>query len=347
MPNPILATGVAACLILNSGTGSRSRNGNPTTEDRADRRKNHAAAPTRATAAAGTVTVTTDPPDAAVYVDGQFAGRSPVTVDRVPPGDHRVRVVKDGYLEHGRIVAVSAGKTASLQLRLTANDGSSDVAAGQAGGISSGPPSSNRKWWYLGAAGGGAAATALVLAARNRSPTIGALSASPLIGLVAATPIAFSAARANDPDGDPLSYTWDFGDGATASEQMPRHVYNTIGSFSVKCTVTDGKHSDTSSISVMVRSLAGNWRGVLDNVQETLVITQTGATLGGTFVDVLGSGVVSGFVATSPPLIRFTILQTGFNPFTFMGDPNGDITTVTGVVNGSGFNAAPLTITRQ
>src|SRR5213592_3676613 len=176
MPNPILATGVAACLILNSGTGSRSRNGNPTTEDRADRRKNHAAAPTRATAAAGTVTVTTDPPDAAVYVDGQFAGRSPVTVDRVPPGDHRVRVVKDGYLEHGRTVAVSAGKTASLQLRLTANDGSSDVAAGQAGGISSGPPpGSHKKWWYLGAAGGGAAATALVLATRNRAPTIGAL----------------------------------------------------------------------------------------------------------------------------------------------------------------------------
>src|SRR5438034_5036725 len=340
MPNPILATAVAACLILNSGTGSRLRNGNPTTEDTEDRRN--------PAAAAGTVTVTTDPPDAAVYVDGRFAGRSPVTVDRVQPGDHRVRVVKDGYLEHGRIVAVSAGKTASLQLRLTATDGSSDVAAGQAGGISSGPPpGSHKKWWYLGAAGGGAAATALVLATRNRAPTIGALSASPSTGLQAATPIAFSAAGANDPDGDPLSFTWDFGDGSTSKEQMPRHVYNTTGSFSVRCTVTDGKHSDTSNISVMVRSLAGNWRGVLDNVQETLVITQSGATLGGTFVDVLGSGVVSGFVATSPPLIRFTILQTGFNPFTFMGDPNGDITTVTGVVNGSGFNAAPLTITRQ
>ena len=331
MPNPILATCVAACMILHSGI-----------------RTTNLAAPTRATGAAGTVTVATDPPDAAVYVDGQFAGRSPVTVEHVQPGDHRVRVVKPGYLEHGRIVAVSAGKAANLQLRLTANDGSRDVAAGQTGGgISSGPPSSNRKWWYLGAAGGGAAATALVLATRNRAPTLGTLSASPSIGLLAATPIVFSAAGANDPDGDPLSYTWDFGDGATATDQMPRHVYNTSGSFSVKCTVTDGKHSETGNVSVMVRSLAGTWRGVLQGVQETLVITQSGAPVGGTVVDVFGSGVISGFAATSPPLVRFTILESGFNPFTFTGNPNGDITTVTGSVNGSGYNNEPFTIMRQ
>jgi PEGA domain/PKD domain len=329
MPNPILATGVAACLILSSGT----RTTNP-------------ARTTGAMAPAGTVTVTTDPPDAAVYVDGQFAGRSPLTVERVEPGDHRVRVVKEGYLEHGRVVSVRAGTAASLQLRLTADAGGSS-AAGQAGGISSGPPSSKRKWLYLGAAGGGAAATAVVLATRNRAPTIGTLSASPTIGLQAATPIAFSAAGANDPDGDALSFTWDFADGGTSKEQMPRHVYSAAGSFSVKCTVTDGKHSETGTISVMVRSLAGTWRGMLENVQEMLVLTQSGATVGGTFVDVLGSGAVSGFLATSPPLVRFTILQTGFNPFTFTGDPNSDVTTVAGVVNGSGFNSTPFTISRQ
>jgi hypothetical protein len=331
MPNQILATGVAAWLILDAGVGLPNL-----------------ARPIAATGAGGTVTVSTDPPDAAVYVDGQFAGQSPVTVERVQPGDHRVRVVKEGFLENGRMVRISAGKTASLQLRLTANGGGRDVAAGQAGGgISTGPPSSNRKWWYLGAAGGGAAATALVLATRNGAPTIGALSASPATGLVAATPIAFSAAGANDPDGDPLSFTWDFGDGGTSTEQMPRHVYNTAGSFSVKCTVSDGKRSETGNGSVVVRSLAGTWQGVLQGVQETLGITQSGATVGGTVVDVYGSGVISGFVATSSPLVRFTIIEPGFNPFTFVGDPNGDITTVTGVVNGSGYNSEMFTIRRQ
>src|SRR5213593_76256 len=71
----------------------------------------------RAAAATGTVTIRSDPADAAVYVDGQFAGRTPVTLERVAEGDHRVRVVKNGYVEHGRIVAVRAGRDASLQVR--------------------------------------------------------------------------------------------------------------------------------------------------------------------------------------------------------------------------------------
>jgi PEGA domain/PKD domain len=334
MSNRVLVTaGVVVCVIVNAGS------------DRAVR------AEPRAAAATGTVTVRSDPDGAAVYLDGQFAGRTPVTVERVQSGDHRVRLVKEGYLENRRILAVSAGKTASLQVRLTASAATNDPAGEQTGGgISSGPPpGSKKKWWYLGAAGGAAGATALVLATRNSAPTIGALSASPTTGLLAATAIAFSATGAGDPDGDQLTYRWDFGDGGTSNEQAPRHVYNSAGTFSVKCTISDGKHSaEGSPTNVTVRSLAGTWRGVLDGVQETLVVTQTGAAVGGTFVDdVYGSGVMSGFVSTAPPLVRFTIIQPGFNPFTYTADPNTEITTLTGVVNGSGFNNRAFTVTRQ
>jgi PKD repeat protein len=329
MPNRLVTTGVACCLIIQAGTGS----GLP--------------AETARLAATGTVAVRSDPDGAAVYLDGQFAGRTPLMLERVQTGDHRVRVVKEGYLENGRIIAVSAGETATLQVRLTASGASNDVAGEQTGGISSGPPGSNKKWWYLAAAGGGAAATALVLANRNRAPTVGTVSASPSTGVQAATAIMFSASAASDPDGDSLTYSWEFGDGGTSTDQAPRHVYNTEGVFSVRCTISDGEHSDSGNASVTIRSLAGTWRGVLDNVQETLVLTHVGAAIGGTFVDVFGSGVISGFVSTSPPLVRFTIQQPGFNPFTYTADANAGVTTLTGVLNGSGYNNSPFTIMRQ
>src|SRR5436190_7702337 len=309
-----------------------------------------AATPT-ASGGIGTVTVISDPPDAAVYVDGQFAGRTPLTLTRVAAGDHRVRVVKDGYLENGRILTVAADRPANLQLRLTAHtvDASNAAADQTGGGISSGPPpGSKRKWLYLGAAAGGAAATALVLSSRNSAPTLGALTASPPAGLLAATPFAFSAPGARDPDNDPLSFSWDFGDGGTAKEQAPRHVYNTAGSFTVTCTVSDGDHSDSSSTSVTVRSLAGTWTGTLQGVPETLVITQSGAVLGGTFSDMpYGTGVLSGFVSTASPFVRFTVVQPGINPFTFSADPSADITSLTGTVNGSGFVNERFTMTKQ
>ena len=330
MPNTLVTTGVAFCLIIQAGTDSELR------------------AEARRPVLTGTVAVRSDPDGAAVYLDGRFAGRTPVTLERVQAGDHRVRVVKDGYLENGRIITVSAGRTAALQVRLTASATSSDRGE-QTGGISSGPPRSNKKWWYLGAAGGGAAATALVLATRNRAPVISTVSASPSTGLLGATPIAFTATGASDPDGNALIYSWEFGDGGTSNEPAPRHVYNTAGSFTVRCTISDGhEHSATGSTSVTVRSLAGTWRGVLDGVPETVVLTHSGPAVGGTFVDdKYGAGVISGFVSTASPLVRITVIQPGINPFTYSADPNAAITMLTGVVNGSGFVNEAFTITRQ
>jgi hypothetical protein len=64
------------------------------------------AAPRAAGGAAGAVSVTSDPAGAAVYVDGDFVGQTPITVQSLSAGDHRVRIVKDGYLEHGCLVRV-------------------------------------------------------------------------------------------------------------------------------------------------------------------------------------------------------------------------------------------------
>jgi PKD repeat protein len=45
--------------------------------------------------------------------------------------------------------------------------------------------------------------------------------------------------------GFPALWAWEFGDGATSSEQNPVHVYTTAGTYSVTLTVTNGAGSDS------------------------------------------------------------------------------------------------------
>jgi PKD repeat protein len=44
----------------------------------------------------------------------------------------------------------------------------------------------------------------------------------------------------------PLSYSWDFGDGATSTEQNPSHMYNARGTYTVKLTVTNQYGTSTA-----------------------------------------------------------------------------------------------------
>jgi hypothetical protein len=81
----------------------------------------------------GTLSIQTDPAGAAVYVDGRFVGETPLTLPAVAAGDHRVRVVKDGFLENSRLVRVTTGKPESVQLRLTSRSGQAPPA--QAAGL--------------------------------------------------------------------------------------------------------------------------------------------------------------------------------------------------------------------
>ena len=57
----------------------------------------------------------------------------------------------------------------------------------------------------------------------------------------------FSSAGSSDPEGQPLSYSWDFGDGTTSTAASPPHTYNNPGRYTVRLTVSDGTNSTISN----------------------------------------------------------------------------------------------------
>ncbi len=118
--------------------------------------------------------------------------------------------------------------------------------------------------------------------AGNRAPLAKA-SATPDSGQ-APLNVTFSSAGSVDPDGDAVTYRWDFGDGGTSTAANPTHTYTTNGTHTARLTVTDvgGK-----AASVNVTVTVGNTRptvaftgppdgGVIDfgdTIQYTVKVT--------------------------------------------------------------------------
>lgn len=53
--------------------------------------------------------------------------------------------------------------------------------------------------------------------------------------------VSFDGSASSDPDGDALTYRWDFGDGASSDIVKPSHTYQQDGNYAVSLVVTDSK----------------------------------------------------------------------------------------------------------
>ena len=74
----------------------------------------------RDSAEAGTLRLDVKPPDASVYVDGEFRGSGRRVENlRLAPGRHRIEVVRPGYRTVERDVEVRAGEWTSLEVELS------------------------------------------------------------------------------------------------------------------------------------------------------------------------------------------------------------------------------------
>jgi len=63
--------------------------------------------------------------------------------------------------------------------------------------------------------------------------------------------VAFDGSGSYDPDGDPLTYRWDFGDGSTGAGVSPDHAYAAGGEYTVTLIVNDGKADSLPAESVI------------------------------------------------------------------------------------------------
>jgi glucose/arabinose dehydrogenase/PKD repeat protein len=85
--------------------------------------------------------------------------------------------------------------------------------------------------------------------AANQPPT--ARAAADRTSGAAPLTVAFSSAGSADPEGRPLTYRWDFGDGASSTAPNPSHTYAESGRYTARLTTSDGT-SETISAPISI-----------------------------------------------------------------------------------------------
>ncbi len=140
-------------------------------------------------------------------------------------------------------------------------------------------------------------------------------------------------ASGSDPDGDRLSYEWNFGDGSSADFQIVAHRYNRPGFYTASVTVSDGELSATDRIILEIIERPA------ENEEPVAVITASDRFVGPDDIVVL-----SGLMSYDPDgrIAGYEwILRPGAD-FAF-GDSNDGIVTIR--FNRNGFHRVDLRVT--
>jgi len=104
----------------------------------------------------------------------------------------------------------------------------------------------------------------------NTAPTVSINASSTTVEV--GTAIEFDGSGSSDSDGSIASYSWDFGDGTTASGVAPTHAYESAGDYSATLTVTDddgASSSDSIAVTVEPDSGGGGGGGTCGDVTDS------------------------------------------------------------------------------
>ncbi len=75
---------------------------------------------------------------------------------------------------------------------------------------------------------------------------------------IAGQTVQFNGSGSSDPDGDPLTYSWDFGDGTAGTGMTPTHTYAAAGNYTATLIVNDGiadSLEDTAVVNIVPPNL--------------------------------------------------------------------------------------------
>lgn len=101
----------------------------------------------------------------------------------------------------------------------------------------------------------------------------------------AGTPIAFDANASTDPDGDALTYSWNFGDATLGGGPALAHIYTADGSFTATLTVSDGRGGVASTSRVIAVQPGPTPAGTVNTMA---VVSDANGPLAGVTVNVVG-----------------------------------------------------------
>ena len=94
----------------------------------------------------------------------------------------------------------------------------------------------------------------LVDVVRVEAPAANQPPVARMAASVADLTVAVDAAGSSDPEGDALSFAWDFGDGAKAAGATATHAYAAPGEYVVTLRASDGRSASTASATVTARA---------------------------------------------------------------------------------------------
>ena len=183
--------------------------------------------------------------------------------------------------------------------------------------------------------------------------TGGTITASPRgTGIVSVTNYTFSYSPPPGGGVPPYSYSWNFGDGSTASGVSVTHVFTTTGTETVIATVTDSRGvTAQTSTPVLIGTVAGSWRVESSgrSTDDFIDINQNQTT--GTVDHSPCSSGQATVTVSNPRSLRVdsTLKCSDGSPtITYQGTLDSELRTWTGTITGGAsgcFSSSPCTFT--
>ncbi len=107
-------------------------------------------------------------------------------------------------------------------------------------------------------------------------------NAGPAVSGFEGTAVQFDGTGSSDPDGDVLTYSWNFGDGsAPATDARPSHTYADEGSYTVTLVVSDGALTSSAVTSAAIANVAP----VVSAIPDASLVGVGNYTASGSFTD--------------------------------------------------------------